>query len=70
MLLTVKEVSKELKVNTNMVYRLINAGLLSSLKLGSRKVRKETLDEFLKEYDGKDVDEILESMESGKEKTA
>lgn len=34
MLLTVREVAKELRVNTNMAYRLINAGLLRALKSG------------------------------------
>ena len=59
MLLTVKEVSKELRVNVNYVYKLINAGLLPSIKLGSIKVREETLKEFIKSSEGKDVDARL-----------
>lgn len=59
MLLTVSEVAKELHVNVNYVYELIKAGLLQALKIGSLKVRRETLEQFLKDYDGKDVDEIL-----------
>lgn len=59
MLLTVKEVSEILKVNTNYVYNLMNSGLLPYMKLGSRKVRRETLERFLAEMDGKDVDEVL-----------
>ena len=60
MLLTVKDVAHELKVNVNYVYRLINAELLPSLKIGSRKVRPQALEEFLEKYEGKDIDEILE----------
>ena len=59
MLLTVNEVAKRLQTNKNYVYSLINSGLLKSMKLGSKKVREETLKEFLREYDGEDVDEIL-----------
>lgn len=55
MLLTVKEVSTILKTNTDYVYRLRESGLLRFLKIGQYKVRKTTLEEFLKEYDGKDI---------------
>lgn len=60
MLYTVKETAKILKCNINLVYTLINTGLLKSLKLGSRKVRDRTLEEFLDKYDGQDIDEIIE----------
>ncbi len=60
MLYTVKETSKLLKCNVNVVYTLINTGLLKSLKLGSRKIRDRTLEEFLDKYDGQDIDEIIE----------
>ena len=60
MLYTVKETSKILKCNVNLVYTLINTGLLKSLKLGSRKVRDKDLEEFLDRYDGQDIDEIIE----------
>ena len=63
MLLTIKEVAKELKVNTNYVYRLINAGLLPYVKLGSKKVRRETLEKFLEKYDGANIDYLLETEE-------
>lgn len=59
MLLTVKETAEELKVNKNYVYNLINAGLLKSLKLGSIKIRKVDIEDFLKEYEGRDVNEVL-----------
>ena len=60
MLLTVREVSQRLKVNVNYVYKLINSGLLPNLKLGSIKVREESLNAFLSQYDGQDVDKILD----------
>ena len=52
---TVKEVSKILKVNVHKVYDLIKSGLLPALKLGSLKVREESLNEFITEYDGYDL---------------
>ena len=57
-LYTVKEVAGKLKVNVHKVYDLIYAGLLPALKLGSIKIRKESLDEFLMKYDGKDLTDI------------
>ena len=41
--------------NKNYVYKLHNAGLLPLIKLGSYKCRAETLDEFLKAYEGMDL---------------
>ena len=52
---TVKEVSKILKVNVHKVYDLIKSGLLPALKLGSLKVREESLNEFINKYDGYDL---------------
>lgn len=52
---TVKEVSKILKVNVHKVYDLIKVGLLPALKLGSLKVREESLNEFIAKYDGYDL---------------
>lgn len=63
MLLTVNEVAERLKTNKNYVYALINSGLLVSIKLGCKKVREETLAEFLKKYDGEDIDKILKAKE-------
>lgn len=64
MLLTVREVAKELRVNTNMAYRLINAGLLPSIKIGNTKVRPEALDQFLLTYEGEDIEKCLQKAES------
>ena len=57
-LYTVKEVAKIMKVNVHKVYGLIRAGLLPALKLGSIKIRKESLEEFLRKYDGKDLTDL------------
>ena len=57
-LYTAKEVSKILKVNVHKVYDLIRAGMLPALKLGSIKIRKESLKEFLKKYEGMDLTDL------------
>ena len=57
-LYTAKEVSKILKVNVHKVYELIRAGMLPALKLGSIKIRKESLNEFLKKYEGMDLTDL------------
>lgn len=54
-LYTVKEVSTIMHTNTGYVYQLINTGLLPALKLGSYKIRHETLMKFLDDYDGYDL---------------
>ena len=56
---TVKEVSQMLHTNPAFVYRLINLGLLPSLKPGSILVRKAALDEFLQRYEGHDLSDPL-----------
>lgn len=57
-LLTVKEVSKILKVNVNYVYDLIKRGLLPALKLGSWKVRPKTLEIFIEKYECYDLSDL------------
>lgn len=47
MLLTVAEVAKELRVNRNFVYKLINNGELEAVKIGSIKVRREALNRYV-----------------------
>ena len=54
-LYTVTEVSQLIKSNKAYVYELIRAGLLPVLKLGSLKVRRIALLEFLEKYEGKDL---------------
>ena len=57
-LLTVKEVSKILKINVHRVYDLVRAGMLPALKLGSLKIRKSSLEKFLEEYEGMDISDV------------
>ena len=54
-LLNVKEVAAVLKTNIDYVHKLRRAGLLPFLKLGQYKVRKQALERFLAEYEGKDL---------------
>ncbi|WP_312372976.1 helix-turn-helix domain-containing protein [Lachnoclostridium sp.] len=54
-LYTVSEVSELIKTNTAYVYKLISAGLLPVLKLGSYKIRRSALLEFLERSEGKDL---------------
>ena len=55
MLYTVKEVSEIIHTNPTYVYQLINSGLLPALKLGSYKIRKAALLNFLEDNEGKDL---------------
>ena len=57
-LYTVKETAEIMKVNVHRVYDLIRAGLLPALKLGSIKIRRESLEEFLRKYDGMDLTDL------------
>jgi excisionase family DNA binding protein len=54
-LYTVAEVAKIMRTNPAYVYELIKAELLPVLKLGSYKVRKIDLLEFLDKYVGMDL---------------
>ena len=55
MLYTVSEVARLIKTNPAYVYELIKADLLPVLKLGSYKVRRTALLDFLKKYEGYDL---------------
>ena len=57
-LYTVSETAKLLKTNPNYIYELIKRGMLPALKLGSLKVRKTALIEFLSKYEGKDLTDL------------
>lgn len=61
---SVKDVAQILHVNITYVHRLRKAKLLPFLKIGHFKCRKESLEKFLADFDGKDVDEILLNAES------
>lgn len=57
-LYTVKETAKLLKVNSNYVYDLIKKEMLPALKLGSFKIRRTSLLNFVKENEGKDMTDL------------
>lgn len=59
MLFNVSEVAAILGTNVNMVLALKNAGLLKFMKLGRYKIRKETLQQFLIDYEGEDINAIV-----------
>lgn len=63
MLYTVQEVADILKTNTDYVYKLHRSGLLRFLKIGRLKCRKSTLEEFLAQYDGKDISDPFNVQE-------
>lgn len=48
-LYTVKDTARILKTNTDAVYKLMKEGELPYLVLGSRKIRRYTLEKFLEE---------------------
>lgn len=58
LLLTVQEVADLLRTNVNYVYELQRSGKLKFLKIGRLKCRRETLENFLKEYEGKDITDL------------
>lgn len=54
-LYTVAETAKLIKTNPAYVYELIHAGLIPAIKLGSTKIRRSSLLEFLEKYEGMDL---------------
>lgn len=54
-LYTVAQVAEILHTSRNYVYRLINCGLLKTMKIGTKKIRHDTLAEFLKMAEGKNL---------------
>lgn len=63
MLYSVREAASTLGVNVHVVYNLIRKGLLPALKLGSLKIRKQTLEDFIIQHEGMDLsnlDNIIE----------
>ena len=55
---TVKEVAKLLHTSPNRVYDLIDRGYIKTIKIGSLKVLKSSLLEFLEENIGKDLSDL------------
>ena len=58
MIYTTHEVAKILHTSPNYVYALIDNGYLPSIKLGSIKILKSSLEEFLNNNLGKDLSNI------------
>lgn len=62
-LLTMKEASKVLKINTGCMNALRTKGLIRCLKLGSWKVRRSELDRFIRDSEGSQI--RFENKEGG-----
>lgn len=63
-LYTVKEVSELFHTNPTYIYALIRTGLLPALKLGSYKIRREAVEDFLRRYEGKDLSDPEEFVKN------
>ena len=57
-LYTIAEASEILGCSKNLIYDLINNGLIRGLKLGRLKIIKATLEEFMEKYDGQDLSDF------------
>ena len=57
---TVHEVAQILHSSPNYLYKLIEYGYLPAIKLGSIKILKSSLEQFLIENEGKDLSNINE----------
>lgn len=67
-LLSLDEVAARLKTSSANVARLVKTGLLTTLRFGHyKRVRKVTLNEFLRRYDGQDLLAVLEDREGAEE---
>ena len=63
-LLSLDEVAARLKTSSANVARLVSTGLLTTLRFGHyKRVRKVTLNEFLRRYDGQALLAILKDRE-------
>lgn len=58
LLYNVRETAAVLGVNVHLVYELINRKLLPAFRLGSLKVRKSTLIDFVERYEGMDLSDL------------
>ncbi|MDF2543439.1 MAG: hypothetical protein K0S18_1696 [Anaerocolumna sp.] len=57
-LYTVKEVAKIIRTTPAYAYELVKKGYLPALRLGSIKVRKQALCEFLEKNEGYDLSDL------------
>lgn len=58
LLYNIKETASVLGVNVHIVYSLIKKGILPALKLGSLKVRKLAIEDFIAKYEGMDLSDL------------
>ncbi len=67
---TVQEVAKILHSSPNYIYLLIEKRYLPAIKLGSLKILKSSLEQFLIENEGRDLSNIdkLETINNNKER--
>ncbi len=56
LIFTATEIAEILKVKRDCVIDLINFGYLRSTKLQGNKITKDALMEFIKKYDGTDIE--------------
>lgn len=66
LLYSVSEASSALGVNNHIVYELINKGLLPAMKLGTKKIRKKSLEDFVEKYEGMDLSDLDNIIELNK----
>ena len=64
---TVKEVATLLHSSPNYIYQLIEKGFLPALKLGSVKILKSSLQNFLIDNEGFDLSDIILNLTVVKE---
>ncbi|MBR0519097.1 helix-turn-helix domain-containing protein [bacterium] len=62
-LLTIPETAKLLKVNSAVVCQLLDAGLLSCIKLGRKKIRYSSIIQLMDKYENFDITNPLEIKE-------
>ena len=55
---TVQETAKILHSSPNYIYLLIEKGYLPAIKLGSIKILKSTLENFLIDNEGKEISDV------------
>lgn len=55
-LYSIPEIAKKMKTTKGVIYQLLDAGLLPSIRVGRyRRIRKFRFNEFLAKYEGQDL---------------
>ena len=58
LLYSVPEFAKLLGIGETLASAIVNSGLIQYLNLGGRKIRRESVEKFLDEYDGYDLSNL------------